>query len=196
VTELSRAQLQAWDTSLQMGTTTRDDPRAGTARLRGRLRNALACLREAVEAARRLADAVAALRVEVQIERDRRSSLMDRVPVPCLLTSPDGTIQEVNPAACAALGVSARALVGRDALIFFDDRDAWRQLLAQTAVSRVGSQRHGRMRPRERLQVTVTADLSYVHTLSGDAIQWILTRPAQIQTEAARVIENSQAADA
>lgn len=175
MTELSRAQLQAWDKSLQIGTTTRDDPRASGARLRGRLRNALASLRESVESARRLADVVAGLRAELRAEQDRVSALIARVPVPYLLTAPDGTILQVNAAACTAFGMSGRALVGRNALVFFDERGAWGQLLADTVVSRSDGQRLGRLRPRERLPVPVTVDVSFVDTPCGPAIQWLLS---------------------
>jgi PAS domain S-box-containing protein len=174
VTELSRAQLQAWHSSCQLASTAIGDPRASPARLRGRLRNALGCLRESIEAARRLADLVSGLRRDITTERDRFSGLIAQLPLPYLVTSADGTIQQVNPAACAVLDVSARALIGRNLLIFLDDREGWRQLLAQTAASRVDNERPGRLRPRERLRVPVTATVSCVDTVNGPAIQWFL----------------------
>lgn len=177
MTELSRAQLQAWEGSLQLGDATLVDTRAGCARLRGRLRHALSCLREALESTRRLADLNVRTRAELRLEQDRLAALITRIPAAYLLTSEDGTIQQANPAACLALGVSARALVGRNVLIFLDDRDMWRQLLTQTLAPGGGVQRVARVRPRERLQVAMTVDLCRVDMADGPAVQWLLTNP-------------------
>ena len=177
MTELNRAQLQAWESAIGMASNALDHEGAGTARLRGRLRNTMSALRESVETARRLVEAVAGLRLDLHTEKERLAGVVDHLPTPYLLTSPGGTIQGINRAAATAVNVSSRALVGRNLLLFLDDRDGWMQVLAQVAASRLATRRAGKLRPRGRLQVPVVANLSVSDTPDGPAIQWFLTDP-------------------
>lgn len=186
MTELNRAQLQAWEASLQMASSALDDTRAGPARLRGRLRNTIASLRASVEAVLRLVEVIAGLRREVLAEQQRVAAVIEQLPIPYLLTAADGTILRVNHAATMAVNVSARWLVGRNLLVFFDDRDAWLQMLEEMTVSRVATRRAGRLRPRERLQTSIVANLSVADTCEGPAIQWFLSSPPH-DTPRARV---------
>jgi len=175
MTELNRAQLQAWETSLGMAATALDYDGAGPARLRGRLRNTMSALRESVETVRRLCETVVALRRELLAEEGRAAGIVDPLPIPYLVTSADGAILRVNQAAAAAVNVSARALVGRNILVFLDERETWMQVLAEVTVSGIGTRRAGKLRPRERLQAAVVANLSVCDAPEGPAVQWFLT---------------------
>lgn len=176
MTEMNRAQLQAWESSLEMAANALDFDGAGPARLRARLRNTTSALRESVETVRRLFEAVVTLRQELLLEERRGAAIVDNLPTPYLVTSTDGTILRVNKAAAAAVNVSARALVGRSLLVFLDDRETWMHVLADVTVSEAPTRRAGKLRPRERLQIDVTAHLSFCPAQYGPAVQWFLTQ--------------------
>jgi len=182
MTELNRAQLLAWESSLQMASSALAYDGAGPARLRGRLRNTAAALRESVELVRRLVAALAGTRRQLSDEQERLSRIVEHLPIPYLLTTVDGTIVGINAAASAALNVSARALPGRNLLVFLDDRESWLHLLTQVTVSRVAAQRAGKLRPRERLQESVMAYLSATQSAGGPAVQWFVTGGAPEHT--------------
>ena len=175
MTELNRAQLQAWECSLELASGALDEPSSGPGRLRGRLRSTVSALRESVESIRRLVDTLTAARREITAQKERLSAVIEHLPIPYLLTREDGTILDCNAAASTALNVSARALVGRNVLLFLDDRDGWRLCLAGVAAARVAAGRNGNLRPRERLQETITAHLSIAAMADSTSIQWFLT---------------------
>lgn len=175
MTELNRAQLQAWESSLQQATGALDYEGAGLARLRGRLRNTVSALRESVESVRRLVTALASARRQLAEEHDRLAGVTDQLPIPYLVTTQDGTILRLNPAASTALNVSARALVGRNLLVFFDDREAWFGLLTQITVSAIPVERAAKLRPRERLQESVMVYVSGARSGEVSVIQWFVT---------------------
>lgn len=173
--ELNRAQLQAWESSLQLAANALNDERAGFVRLRGRLRNTVSAFRESIESVRRISAALATTQRELANEKARLSAVTDHLPIPYLLTTLDGTILTLNAAASAALNVSARALVGRNVLVFLDDRERWMTLLTEVAMTQAAVRHQGNLRPRERLQESIVASLSLSSTLDHLAIQWFLT---------------------
>lgn len=173
--ELNRAQLQAWESSLHQASSALEFEGAGPARLRGRLRNMMSALRESLETVRRLLGTVAAQRQQLAAEEKRFTGIMDHLPIPYLLTTADGTVLRINNAASRALNISCRAVVGRNLLVFLDDREGWMQALSQVIASGAVMRRAGRLRPRERLQTAVDANLSVADTPAGPAIQWFLT---------------------
>lgn len=174
MTELSRAQLCHWESTLQMAAGALDDPRGGTARFQARLRGTMIGLREAVEALKRMAEARELAQRQQADTRHHLESLLKHLPIPYLLTAVDGTILAANDAAGDALNVASRVLVGRNLLIFMDDRERLLQALADTAASGSSFQRVCNLRPRERVQQRVLATVSAVATGPGATLQWFL----------------------
>lgn len=173
--ELNRAQLCGWESSLQMASDALDDPRGGTARFQTRLRSTMSALHEAIEALKRMADEREVAQRQAGEARAQLAHATEHLPIPFLVTTADGTVLVANQAAGVALNVSARALLGRNLLMFFDDREAWMSIMSATRASGVPAYRKGNIRPRERLQERVVASLSAVTSPDGAAIQWFLT---------------------
>lgn len=177
MTELSRAQMQAWETSLQAASRALDEPSGGPARLRDRLRLTASALRESVESVRRLIATLAGLRGQLLADQERAALMLTRLPIPYLETTADGTILSANQAAGDALNLSVRGLTGRNLLLFLSEREEWMDVLTQTAASDTVSRRVAKLRPRERLQTSVLAHLCAVQGTHGPAILWFLTIP-------------------
>lgn len=171
----NRAQLCAWESSLQMAHDALEDPRGGTARFQTRLRATMLGLREAIEALKRMGDEREVALRQATEARAQFAHVSEHLPIPFLMTTADGTVLAANQAAGVALNVSARALVGRNLLMFFEDRDEWMSTMATTRASGVPACREGNIRPRERLQQRVLASLSAATSPDGPAIQWFLT---------------------
>lgn len=181
--ELNRAQLLAWESSLQMAAAALEDPRGGTARFQARLRGTMSALRETVESLKRMAAARELANRQATEARIRLEGVVEQMPIPYLLTTSDGTVLAANTAAGAALNLSPRVLVGRNLLIFFDEREAWLEALATTAASGQSMRRAGNVRPRERVQEQILATLSAVVTAEGPAIHWFLTGGPRTATD-------------
>jgi PAS domain-containing protein len=175
MTELNRAQLCAWESSLQLACDALEDPRVGTARLQARLRGAMLGLREAVEALKRMAEARDLAQRRHAATWNHLECLVENLPVPYLLTTVVGEILAANPAAGVALNVASRVLVGRNLLVFLDDRESWLTALGEAAASGSPLRRVCSVRPRERVQQRVVASISAVALASGHAVQWFLT---------------------
>jgi PAS domain-containing protein len=170
----NRAQRLAWESSVQAAAAALDDPRERTARLRVRLRSAAAGLHECLTALSRAAPRSPRLRRRASRSDARLIDLVQTLPIPYLLTRRDGTILGANDSAATALNVAERALVGRNLLVFLDDRPRWMALLA--GMDGTGpTVCVGNCKPRERVQIPVRATLS-LDTGSNEArVQWILT---------------------
>lgn len=172
---LNRAQLCAWESSLQMANDALDDPRGGTARFQARLRSTISALREAIEGLKRMeSESEMALR-QAREARMQLAHVTEHLPIPFLVTTDDGTVLAANRAAGVALNVSSRALLGRNLMVFFDDREAWLSIMTAMRASGVPACREGNIRPRERVQQRVLASLSAATSPDGPAIQWFLT---------------------
>lgn len=176
--ELNRAQLCNWESTLQSAWDALEDPRGGTARFQARLRGTMIGLREAVEALKRVALAEEVGRRQQAEIRCHLERLVEHLPIPYLLTTVDGGILAANDAAGVALNVASRMLVGRNLLVFMDDRESWLQALAETAASGSPFRRACNVRPRERIQQSVLASVSTVVIGSNATIQWFLVAGA------------------
>ena len=173
--ELNRAQLRAWESSLEMASDALDNPGGGAARFQTRLRSTMLALREAIEALKRVANDREVAQRDATEARMQLAQVTEQLPVPFLVTTIDGIVVTANRAAALALNVSARALVGRNLMMFFDDREAWLSIMAATRASGVPASREGNIRPRERVQERVLASISAATSLGGPALQWFLT---------------------
>jgi PAS domain-containing protein len=75
-------------------------------------------LQVAVEELQQQNEALAAAKLEVEIQRQRYQDLFDFAPHGYLVTDPNGTIQEANRAAANLLNISQQFLIGKPLIIF------------------------------------------------------------------------------
>jgi PAS domain S-box-containing protein len=175
ITELSNIQLLNWRSSIESAQQALDREHASVAALRGRLTEVTSSLEQCLGSAQRLAGMVVNLRRTVSAEHRRWTALIEHLPTPFVLTTRGGIIIALNRVAARALNVSARALVGRSLLLFLDDRESWMQLLTQAAAQSEGTTRSATLRPRERLVIPITVQLSSAETEEGSGFQWFWT---------------------
>jgi PAS domain-containing protein len=91
------------------------------------------------------------LRADLRVAEAAWDHLFDVMPSGCLLTDDGGSILKANRAAGVLLNVSATHLRGRALLVFTEDREAFRALLAELRPN-CSTELRARMilRPRER----------------------------------------------
>ena len=114
------------------------------------------------------------LQAQLARQQDQYRELFDGIPQPCVVTTADSTMTEVNRAASELFNVSQRFLVGK-ALSVFVCEDRGRFMSASERVAREGRPEEisFRLRPRERAPLDVFARVSG----DGSALRWIL-RPS------------------
>lgn len=124
------------------------------------LGEALEELRVATEHLQIAADDLAASRHEATINADNYRELYQGLPMPCVLTNEQGTIDEANLHAAKLLNVAAPYLAGKPLLLYLPQRDTYFRLLDEVGTSGMGRTR-SLLRPRDRkpleVNVTVTA---------------------------------------
>ena len=124
------------------------------------LGDALEELRVATEHLQIAADDLAVSRREATANADRYRELYEGLPMPCIRTTEDGTIDEANPHASRLLNVAAPYLAGKPLLLYLPQRDTYFRLFDQVGTEGVARAR-ALLRPRDRrpvdVHVTVTA---------------------------------------
>jgi PAS domain-containing protein len=191
ITELSHTQILNWQSSIESARTALNRPQPSVSALRDRLGAVAAALESCLDSAERLAGVVIDLRRTVSTERARWAALIERLPTPYVLTTRGGEIVAVNRAGALALNLSVRALVGRNLLLFLDDREAWLQLLSQAASRPGQASRSGKLRPRERLAIPIAVQIFPCETSDGPGLEWSWT---DIRAAARPRIEDERAA--
>lgn len=182
-----RAQIRAWTSATEMAEQALTHACPGTARLRGRLESTAFSLHEAIHTVRRMEDELETVRAELRRLLQWTLDFIDRLPMPYVMTASNGRILEATTAAADALNLSRRGLIGRNLLLFLDDRLVWFDLLSSVIRSGQAVRRHAMLRPRERLAraVTVTVCLSSERTIGDVALLWFIAGPPDASTEQA-----------
>lgn len=168
-----RAQRLCWESALERAGRALADPAPRATRLRACLRMAAASLQECMSVESRAITAADNSARRAGRCESALTSLVEQLPIPCVTTTRMGLILTTNPAAAAALNVSARALPGRNLLLFFDNRDGWQHLLSRIK-ERDTARQAGHLRPRERMPMPLTATLAVVPGTDSDCIRWFL----------------------
>jgi PAS domain-containing protein len=124
------------------------------------LGEALEELRVATEHLQLAADDLAVSRREATASADSYRELYEGLPMPCILTNEQGTVDEANMHASKLLNVAAPYLTGKPLLLYLPQRDTYFRLLEQVSID--GTARaQAMLRPRDRkpveVNVTVTA---------------------------------------
>lgn len=124
------------------------------------LSEALEELRVATEHLQVAADDLAVSRREATASADAYRELYDGLPMPCLLTNEQGTVDEANAHASRLLNVAAPYLSGKPLLLYLPQRDTYFRLLETVSIEGVARAK-AMLRPRDRkpvqVNVTVTA---------------------------------------
>lgn len=168
-----RPQITAWTESVRRAGEALQQPAAREARLRARLRHTAFSLTNALEMLTVLFEQIDVAREQVRAHEGRLAGILAHVPCPYVITTPDAAVLEVNPAATQILNMSARGLLGRNLLLYFDDRDTWARQLAEVSASGTAARRAAVLRPRERVAEHVTTHVS-VLPFNPDVLQWFI----------------------
>ena len=124
------------------------------------LSEALEELRVATEHLQVAADDLAVSRREATASADAYRELYEGLPMPCVLTNEQGTVDEANTHASKLLNVAAPYLAGKTLLLYLPQRQSYFQLLEQVSIDGMARARM-QVRPRDRkpmeMNVTVTA---------------------------------------
>lgn len=148
MTQLNRIHLEAWESTLRAAIESESDPDASSGRLRTRLRSTSAALRDAIHALRRTAAGHETAQQAENVQTQRLAELLLHLPIAYLRTTTDAFILQANPAA-AMLNLSARALLGRNLLLFVDERVEWMRMIG-TVRGDGSSLRHVALRGSDR----------------------------------------------
>jgi PAS domain-containing protein len=111
------------------------------------------------------------------LQTQRLAEVIAHLPIAYLLTTPDAIIQQANPAAAAMLNLSARALLGRNLLLFVDERVEWMRMIGTVRADGSSLRHLAMIHPRERMAQRMEA---IVTPSAGPepALHWMLTKPA------------------
>jgi PAS domain-containing protein len=97
--------------------------------------------------------------------------LLGALPIGSITTTAAAEIVAVNPKAALLLNTSARYLVGKSLLLFFEDRDACLATLRELRQSGGAVWQSITLRPRERARKQT---LAYAARLDTGTMQWFL----------------------
>ncbi len=124
------------------------------------LSEALEELRVATEHLQLAADDLAVSRREATASADSYRELYEGLPMPCVLTNEQGTVDEANIRASKLLNVAAPYLTGKPLLLYLPQRETYFGLLEKVRIADV-ARATVMLRPRDRkpveVNVTVTA---------------------------------------
>jgi PAS domain-containing protein len=134
------------------------------------LRNALDELQTATEQLICAADAVALLRREATRDADRYRDLYEQLPVPCVLTTSDGLIENANRLASKLLNVGSPHFKRKPLFLYLPQRDTFFDLLQQVQKPGGGRARMS-LRPRDRKPLAVDVTVT---SMRGE-LCWVLT---------------------
>ena len=117
-------------------------------------------LRVATEHLQLAADDLASARREATVGIENYRELYEGLPMPCVLTNEQGSVDEANERASKLLNVASAYLTGKPLLLYLPQRDLYFRLLDE--VNNVGIARaRAMLRPRDRkpfeVNVSVTA---------------------------------------
>jgi PAS domain-containing protein len=117
-------------------------------------------LRVATEQLHAASDDLMAARRDAVAHAERYRELHEGLPVPCILTDPEATVDEANGHAAALLNVARPYLQGKSLLLFMPDRDQYFRMLERVRAEGAATDR-AILRPRDRkpraVSVGVTA---------------------------------------
>ncbi len=122
---------------------------------------------------------LAQARTLVEAERERYRELFAAAPDPYVVTTPDGTIREVNEAAGSLLQATPELLAGTPlvVLVAADDRRAFRTHLSDAlATPAPMPERVLRFQPRGRAPVSVALKIAVMRDAAGQprSVRWLL----------------------
>ena len=109
-------------------------------------------------------DLVAARRDAVE-HAERYRELHEGLPVPCILTNPEGCVDEANGHAATLLNVAGRYLVGKPMLLFMPERDQYFRMLERVRAEGTAADR-AMLRPRDRKPRPVTVGVTALSSQS------------------------------
>jgi len=118
------------------------------------LGDALEEVRVATEHLQIAADDLAVTRREATENADRYRELYEALPMPCIITNDQGTVDEANTLASKLLNVAAPYLGGKPLLLYLPQRDVYFKLMQDVSASGSASAR-AMLRPRDRKPVDV-----------------------------------------
>jgi PAS domain-containing protein len=128
-------------------------------------------LRRAETACRDLEERLEALSV-------RHHDLLDRVPVPCLLTDEQGLVTNVNREALLLLRASERHMLGRPVALWFKERRLADGFIRELRSDRRPINRQLEITPRDRRSSTATVIVQQVDGVEPALWRWFLLRDA------------------
>lgn len=109
------------------------------------------------------------------IDTDREwESLLDAIPIGCIVTDDDGFIVAANAVAAALLCVSGRSLAARHLILFCEERDRAVGLLRARRVGAVTDRL--RVRPREHAPIEVDVTVLPDHRANTRQLFWFFRR--------------------
>jgi len=160
------------------------------------LNTSLEELHAATEALRQQNEQLTAVRQQVEAERHRYMELFDQAPDGCLVTDPDGVIQEANLAAGALLEIPTNELVGQPVVSFVaqEDRPAFHrhlirlQQLLRTQNWEVRLQRRNGLTFSAVIDVAGTRDRA--SKLAG--LRWIIRDVTERRSLEARLLQSQK----
>jgi PAS domain-containing protein len=97
------------------------------------------------------------LRIDIDPKALSRQHLLEQMPIGCLATDRDSTIQYANESAAALFNISAKHLPGRLLLHFAADRVAFGRLLQDLPLAGGRLEAYMPVRPRDRALVMLGA---------------------------------------
>jgi PAS domain-containing protein len=106
------------------------------------------------------------------------STLLDRLPCPCVCTDGTGFILKANAAAASLLAITSRHLDARLLTHFAEDRDQFSRALRRAAWDRVEVHERMSIRPRDRAPVLVDAVVMPKSPDDNTTILWFLQPPS------------------
>lgn len=127
------------------------------------LRNALEELRTATEQLSGAADAIALLRKDAARDADRYRELYEHLPVPCVLTSEEGLIDDANRLASKLLNVGSPHFKRKPLFLYLPQRDTFFDLVQQAAARGLAQARMS-LRPRDRKPIPVDVTVTSMRT--------------------------------
>jgi PAS domain-containing protein len=119
----------------------------------------LEALHVATEQLQAVADDLIAARRDAVAHADRYRELHEGLPVPCILTDPEGCVDEANTLAATLLNVARPYLAGKPLLLFMPERDHYFRMLERVRSEGSAAER-AILRPRDRKPRPVTVGVS------------------------------------
>ncbi|MBD2089577.1 PAS domain S-box protein [Microcoleus sp. FACHB-1515] len=160
------------------------------------LRTATEELNAALEELQQQNEELDQARRQIEAERSRYAELFEFAPDGYVVTSADGTIQEVNQMAAKLLGVDKRFLVGKPLSVYISESDrlTFRHRLNRLKLGEIDRVQEWEMQlqPRQQQPITVAISVSTdSSTETAHTLRWIL-RDIQARKQAEAQLQRIQ----